>query len=116
RAACTAVTGQCARWRAATLRCRPRWSTRSSRWVSTHWRSRASSVGPPRSSIAWRPPRATEPFRGTERTMKLIRFGEPGSERPGLLSSDGARVDASGFGEDYGEAFFAADGLQRLER
>jgi len=48
--------------------------------------------------------------------MKLIRFGEPGSERPGLLSSDGARVDASSFGEDYGEAFFAADGLQRLER
>lgn len=48
--------------------------------------------------------------------MKLIRFGEPGSERPGLLSADGARVDASSFGEDYGEAFFAGDGLQRLER
>jgi 2-keto-4-pentenoate hydratase/2-oxohepta-3-ene-1,7-dioic acid hydratase in catechol pathway len=48
--------------------------------------------------------------------MKLIRFGVPGSERPGLLSADGARLDASSFGEDYGEAFFAADGIQRLER
>ena len=48
--------------------------------------------------------------------MKLIRFGEPGSERPWLLAADGARLDATSFGEDYGEAFFAADGLQRLER
>ncbi|HEU4576723.1 MAG TPA: fumarylacetoacetate hydrolase family protein [Polyangiaceae bacterium] len=48
--------------------------------------------------------------------MKLIRLGEPDNERPGLLSADGARLDASGFGEDYGEAFFAGDGLQRLER
>jgi 2-keto-4-pentenoate hydratase/2-oxohepta-3-ene-1,7-dioic acid hydratase in catechol pathway len=48
--------------------------------------------------------------------MKLIRFGEPGSERPGLLTADGARVDAASFAEDYGEAFFAADGLKRLQR
>ena len=48
--------------------------------------------------------------------MKLIRFGEPGSERPGLLMEDGARVDASGFGEDYGESFFGGDGLERLRR
>jgi 2-keto-4-pentenoate hydratase/2-oxohepta-3-ene-1,7-dioic acid hydratase in catechol pathway len=48
--------------------------------------------------------------------MKLIRFGEAGSERPGLLLEDGARVDASGFGEDYGENFFGADGLERLGR
>ncbi len=46
--------------------------------------------------------------------MKLIRFGEPGRERPGLLLGDGARIDASSFGEDYGEAFFGGDGLQRL--
>ena len=48
--------------------------------------------------------------------MKLIRFGEPGSERPGLLLEDGGRVDVSGFGEDYGESFFGADGLDRLRR
>src|SRR6185312_702036 len=46
--------------------------------------------------------------------MKLIRFGDPGKERPGLLLSDGARIDASAFGPDYNEAFFASDGLVRL--
>jgi len=46
--------------------------------------------------------------------MKLIRFGDPGKERPGLLLSDGARIDASAFGPDYNEAFFASDGLARL--
>ncbi len=46
--------------------------------------------------------------------MKLIRFGEAGKERPGLISSDGTRIDASGFGSDYVEAFFAGDGLNRL--
>src|SRR5689334_19159523 len=48
--------------------------------------------------------------------MKLIRFGEPGNERPGLLWGNGERVDASGFGQDYGEAFFAGDGLARLRQ
>jgi 2,4-diketo-3-deoxy-L-fuconate hydrolase len=46
--------------------------------------------------------------------MKLIRFGEPGRERPGLQLSDGSRVDASAFGADYDEAFFGGDGLERL--
>ena len=46
--------------------------------------------------------------------MKLIRFGQAGSERPGLLLNDGRRVDAAGFGSDYGEAFFGGDGLARL--
>jgi 2,4-didehydro-3-deoxy-L-rhamnonate hydrolase len=46
--------------------------------------------------------------------MKLIRFGEAGRERPGLQLADGTRVDASAFGADYDEAFFAGDGLQRL--
>ena len=46
--------------------------------------------------------------------MKLIRFGEPGAEKPGLLLDDGRRLDASGFGQDYDEAFFGGDGLQRL--
>ena len=46
--------------------------------------------------------------------MKLIRFGEPGKEKPGLQLSDGSRIDASGFGGDYDEAFFASGGLARL--
>jgi len=37
--------------------------------------------------------------------MKLIRFGDPGREKPGLQLEDGARVDASAFGSDYDEAF-----------
>ena len=47
--------------------------------------------------------------------MKLIRFGEPGKEKPGVILQDGSRVDASGLGADYGEAFFAGGGLTQLD-
>ncbi|QNF32166.1 fumarylacetoacetate hydrolase family protein [Adhaeribacter swui] len=47
--------------------------------------------------------------------MKLIRFGEPGQEKPGLQLPDERRIDASAFGEDYTEQFFATDGLTRLQ-
>jgi len=46
--------------------------------------------------------------------MKLIRFGPPGHEKPGLQLADGSRIDASGFGEDWGERFLESDGLRRL--
>ncbi|MDX2285909.1 MAG: fumarylacetoacetate hydrolase family protein [Bacteroidia bacterium] len=46
--------------------------------------------------------------------MKLLRWGLPGEERPGLLDAQGIRRDAAAFGEDYDERFFAADGLARL--
>jgi len=46
--------------------------------------------------------------------MKLIRFGEQGKEKPGLQLKDGSRIDASGFGADYDEAFFESGGLTRL--
>src|SRR5438552_3633547 len=46
--------------------------------------------------------------------MKLIRIGNPGKERPGLLLNDGARIDVSAFGLDYDEAFFMSGGLSRL--
>jgi len=46
--------------------------------------------------------------------MKLIRFGKPGAEKPGLLLADGARVDASAFGSDWDERFLGGDGLVRL--
>ncbi|MDI9858091.1 fumarylacetoacetate hydrolase family protein [Flectobacillus roseus] len=45
--------------------------------------------------------------------MKLIRFGEFGKEKPGVMI-EGKRYDASGFGEDYNEQFFENDGLTRL--
>jgi 2,4-didehydro-3-deoxy-L-rhamnonate hydrolase len=47
--------------------------------------------------------------------MKLIRFGEPSKETPGALLNDGSRIDASGLGSDYNEAFFADTGLQELD-
>ncbi len=34
--------------------------------------------------------------------MKLVRFGEPGAERPGVIDADGAIRDASGLVDDYG--------------
>jgi 2-keto-4-pentenoate hydratase/2-oxohepta-3-ene-1,7-dioic acid hydratase in catechol pathway len=46
--------------------------------------------------------------------MKLIRFGERERERPGLQLENGERIDASGFGEDYGEPFFGSGGVDRL--
>lgn len=48
--------------------------------------------------------------------MKLIRFGEPGREKPGLQLEDGARIDASAFGADYDEAFFGRGGLGPLRQ
>jgi 2,4-diketo-3-deoxy-L-fuconate hydrolase len=45
--------------------------------------------------------------------MKLIRYGQPGQEKPGVIIND-RKYDVSAFGEDYNEAFFATDGIQRL--
>jgi 2,4-didehydro-3-deoxy-L-rhamnonate hydrolase len=46
--------------------------------------------------------------------MKLIRFGKPGQELPGLILEDGRRIDVSAFGSDYDEVFLGGDGLERL--
>jgi 2,4-diketo-3-deoxy-L-fuconate hydrolase len=46
--------------------------------------------------------------------VKLIRFGEPGREQPGLQLETGERIDASGFGQDYDEGFFGGGGLRAL--
>ena len=45
--------------------------------------------------------------------MKLIRFGAPGAEKPGVVLKDGKQVDVSGFGEDYHEDFFTNNGFDR---
>ena len=46
--------------------------------------------------------------------MKLIRFGKSGQEKPGVVLSDGKRIDTSAFGEDYTEQFLTNDGIARL--
>lgn len=47
--------------------------------------------------------------------MKLIRFGTPENEKPGVILDNGDWIDTSGFGEDYDELFFENDGLARLK-
>jgi 2,4-didehydro-3-deoxy-L-rhamnonate hydrolase len=47
--------------------------------------------------------------------MQLIRWGIAGAEKPGVLASDGSRLDISGFGSDFDENFFASGGLQKLQ-
>jgi 2,4-didehydro-3-deoxy-L-rhamnonate hydrolase len=47
--------------------------------------------------------------------MKLIRFGEPGREKPGAILKDGSRIDASALGSDYDEKFFGSGGLAELD-
>jgi 2-keto-4-pentenoate hydratase/2-oxohepta-3-ene-1,7-dioic acid hydratase in catechol pathway len=46
--------------------------------------------------------------------MKLIRFGEAGKEKAGVIVNE-TMLDASSFGEDYNEKFFGTNGLKRLE-
>lgn len=46
--------------------------------------------------------------------MKLIRFGNPGNEKPGIYK-DGKRYDLSGSFTDYDENFFASGGLQIIK-
>ena len=48
--------------------------------------------------------------------MKLIRFGQEGSVKPGVQLNNNTRIDVSAFGEDYNENFFATDGIARLKK
>jgi len=47
--------------------------------------------------------------------MKLIRYGQLGKEKTGVIIDD-IWFDTSSFGEDYNEKFFENNGLQRLEK
>jgi 2,4-diketo-3-deoxy-L-fuconate hydrolase len=53
---------------------------------------------------------------GSVPEMKLIRIGEVGREKQGVLLDDGTRADVSGFGAEYDEAFFAGDGIPKLRK
>jgi 2,4-diketo-3-deoxy-L-fuconate hydrolase len=46
--------------------------------------------------------------------MKLIRFGQPGQEAPGIINAEGKQLDVSAFGEDFNEKFFETEGIARL--
>src|SRR5258707_9957619 len=48
--------------------------------------------------------------------MKLIRWGEVGQEKPGLLLEDGTRLDASNVVAGYDEKFFEDSGLDTFRR
>lgn len=45
--------------------------------------------------------------------MKLIRWGDAGQEKTGVIIND-TKYDTSSFGEDYNEDFFEKNGLARL--
>ncbi|HSN08129.1 MAG TPA: ureidoglycolate lyase, partial [Hanamia sp.] len=47
--------------------------------------------------------------------MKLIRFGEAGKEKPGLIIND-KRYDVSSVIKDYDEDFFGGEGIKQLEK
>jgi altronate dehydratase len=53
-------------------------------------------------------------FKEDLNSMKLIRFGEVGQERPGVLLGNGVRIDVSMFVSDYSEAFFGSGRLEQL--
>jgi 2,4-diketo-3-deoxy-L-fuconate hydrolase len=46
--------------------------------------------------------------------MKLIRFGESGKEKPGVILAE-KRFDVSSIVTDYNEAFFEENGLEKLK-
>lgn len=46
--------------------------------------------------------------------MKLIRFGNVGNEKPGIMDSDNNRRDASHLFKDWDRQFFQNNGLQQL--
>jgi 2-keto-4-pentenoate hydratase/2-oxohepta-3-ene-1,7-dioic acid hydratase in catechol pathway len=47
--------------------------------------------------------------------MKLLRYGNPGREKPGILDDEGRIRDAFAITDDFDPAFFAQGGMQRLE-
>lgn len=47
--------------------------------------------------------------------MKLIRFGERGSEKPGVLLADQTRLSVADFVRDFDEVFFGNGGIAHLK-
>ena len=47
--------------------------------------------------------------------MKLVRFGDKGAEKPGIIDGDGAIRDASGVTADYEGAAVSLEALEKLK-
>ncbi|MBM3176635.1 MAG: fumarylacetoacetate hydrolase family protein [Bacteroidetes bacterium] len=47
--------------------------------------------------------------------MKLVRFGNPSNEKPGVLVDSGKILDVSPIISDYDEKFFGGEGISRLK-
>jgi 2,4-didehydro-3-deoxy-L-rhamnonate hydrolase len=47
--------------------------------------------------------------------MKLIRFGKPGKETPGVILNDGSKKNVAEFTKDFDESFFENDGVNKLQ-
>lgn len=48
--------------------------------------------------------------------MKLIRFGEVGNEKPGIIDKNHKRKDLSGYFDDWNRSFFQSEGLSKLKK
>src|SRR5665647_393273 len=48
--------------------------------------------------------------------MKLIRFGDVGNEKPGIITYDGKRKDLSAVFKDWDRTFFQNDGMDHLKK
>lgn len=48
--------------------------------------------------------------------MKLLRFGAPDAEKPGVELENGKRIDVTAFGEEFDPAFLSTSGPERLEK
>lgn len=48
--------------------------------------------------------------------MKLIRFGNPGKEKPGVIMPDETKIDVSEAFDDFNPEFFTTGGLEKLEQ
>lgn len=48
--------------------------------------------------------------------MKLIRFGDAGNEKPGIIANDGKRKDMSAFCKEWDRTFFQNDGMDHLRK
>jgi 2,4-didehydro-3-deoxy-L-rhamnonate hydrolase len=48
--------------------------------------------------------------------MKLVRYGQPGQERPAIIDANGDRRDVARYAVDYDRVFLDAGGIERLQR
>jgi len=48
--------------------------------------------------------------------MKLVRYGQPGEEKPGLIDKDGKLRDLSGVIADFTAEQLSDDGLAKLAK